>query len=103
MANPQIENGYTKIANELLEAIAYKITNATWLKIVIYIIRITYGFQRKETETNYQAIATKTGFKEETIKDALGVMSGKKIVKFRVVSPKRFVISLCKNYDLWEI
>lgn len=103
MASPQIENGYTKIANELLEAIAFRICNATWLKIIIYLIRITYGFQRKEVETNYQAIATKTGFTKDTIKHALEDMHRLLFIKIRVVSQERLVVSVNKDYDLWKI
>mgnify|MGYP000881589721 CR=1 FL=1 len=103
MANPQIENGHTRIANELLEAMAYRICNATWLKIMLYLCRITYGFQRKEAETNYQAIATKTGFVKDTIRGAILDMSDRKLVNFRVVSQERFVVSINKDYELWKI
>ena len=103
MANPQAEHGHTRISNELFEAIIYKITNATWLKVMFYVIRITYGWQRKEVETNYQAIATKTGFTKDTIKNATLDMSDRKMLHFRVVSRERFVVSINKNYELWKI
>jgi len=103
VANPQTEHGHTRISNELFEAIIYKINNATWLKVIFYIIRITYGFQRKEVESNYQAIATKTGFVKDTIKHALMEMTDRKMLNFRVVSRERFVVSVNKNYELWKI
>lgn len=103
MASPQVENGHTRIANELLEAMCYKICNATWLKVMLYIIRITYGFQRIEVESNYQSIATKTGFTKDTIRGALLDMSDRKMINFRVVSRERFSVSINKDYDLWNI
>jgi len=103
MASPQLENGHTRISNELLEAIVFRINNATWLKITLYLCRITYGFQRKEVETNYQAIATKTGFIKDTIRHAIMEMSDHKIVQFRVVSQERFLISITKDYELWKV
>jgi phage replication O-like protein O len=103
MASPQCEHGYTKIANELIEAMAYRICNSTWLKVLLYIIRITYGWQRKEVETNYQSIATKTGFSKDTIKNAILDMSDRKLLDFRVVSRERFYISINKNYEIWKI
>jgi len=103
MANPQCENGHTRIANELLEALAYKINNSTWLKIMIYLIRITYGFHRLEVETNYQAIATKTGFTKDTIRHALEDMHRLLFIKIRVVSKERICVSIIKDYDLWKI
>lgn len=51
MANPQKENGYTAIANELLEAlIKYDFPSKTSLpqRICLFVIRKTYGYQKKE-------------------------------------------------------
>lgn len=47
MANPQIENGYTKIANEILEALIRTSLSGQELKIALLVIRKTYGFSKK--------------------------------------------------------
>ena len=47
MASPQKENGYTTIANELLEAIYGRKFSASQIKILLIILRFTYGFNRK--------------------------------------------------------
>jgi len=47
MASPQLENGYTKIANELLEAFARTNFSAYQRRVIDAIIRKTYGFQKK--------------------------------------------------------
>ena len=47
MANPQKENGYTTIANELLEAIYCSKFSPTEFKMLLFIFRYTYGFNRK--------------------------------------------------------
>lgn len=47
MANPQIENGYTVIANEILDHLYKQSLNGTELKVVMCILRYTFGFQRK--------------------------------------------------------
>lgn len=45
--SPQLEHGHTRIANELLEAfIAYPFGGGE-LKVLLAIIRLTYGWQRK--------------------------------------------------------
>jgi phage replication O-like protein O len=103
MANPQLEHGYTRVCNELLEAIIYRINNATWQKCIFYTIRITYGFKHKSAESNYQAYATKTGFTKGAIKDALMDLKDRKILEITVISLERFTVSLNKNYDLWRI
>ena len=44
MANPQIENGYTAIANEILDHLYKQSLNGTELKVVMCILRYTFGF-----------------------------------------------------------
>jgi len=47
MASPQKENGYTPIANEILEHIIKEKLNGTQFRILIAVWRNTYGFNRK--------------------------------------------------------
>ena len=47
MANPQIEDGYTKIANELLEAFSKHNFSAYETRVLMAIIRKTYGWNKK--------------------------------------------------------
>lgn len=103
MASPQCENGYTKIANELLEAICNKMTNSTWIRLLLFTCRITYGWNRKEAQSNYQAYATKLNLTKDTIKNTLHELMDRKIVVLAVVSKEQFVITICKNYELWKV
>ena len=50
MASPQKENGYTPIANEILEHIIKEKLNGTQFRILIAVWRNTYGFKRKSHE-----------------------------------------------------
>ena len=45
---PQLENGYTKIANELLEAIAAIRIPGEAMQVLLVIIRKTYGYCKKK-------------------------------------------------------
>lgn len=47
MANPQIENGYTAVANEILDNLYKFSLNGTELKVISCIFRYTFGFHRK--------------------------------------------------------
>jgi phage replication O-like protein O len=61
---PQLENGYTRVANELMEAIMRFPLNKRELKIILYIIRNSYGYHRKHliNEANkHGKIAEATG------------------------------------------
>ena len=103
MASPQVENGYTRIANELLEAICNKMTNSTWIRLLIWTIRLTYGFGRKEVQSNYAAYATKLNLTKDTVKNALLDMFDKKIIILAVITKESFVITINKDYELWKI
>lgn len=47
MASPQLEDGYTRIANELLEAIIAAKLSGQELRLLLFIVRKTYGFNKK--------------------------------------------------------
>src|SRR3990167_2264225 len=47
MANPQKENGYTAIANEIIEHLVSYNLNGSELAMCLWLIRKTYGFAKK--------------------------------------------------------
>ncbi len=47
--SPQLEDGYTRIANELLEAIASAPMTLGQIRICLFLVRNTYGFGGKKT------------------------------------------------------
>ena len=51
MANPQKEEGYTAIANDLFEAVYRFNFTLRELKVLLSIIRRTYGYNRKEARS----------------------------------------------------
>lgn len=102
MANPQLEQGHTRIAHELLEAICSKITNSIWIRILLWTARLTYGWRRKETESNYQAYATKLNLTKDTIKHTMLELNDRKIVIYIPLTSEKFIISINKDYDLWK-
>lgn len=57
MASPQVENGYTRIANELLEALITADLNGTQFRIMLAVIRESYGRQSKTVSLSYTKIA----------------------------------------------
>ena len=67
MANPQKENGYTPIANEILEQLVRLPLNGTQWDIIIVICRYTYGYSRKEHPVSESFIAKVTGISKRHI------------------------------------
>ena len=74
MACPQKENGYTSIANELLEQFYRRRFSSSQLKILLLVIRFTYGFNRKTATLSNTFIAAGTGMHEITFSKEVGTL-----------------------------
>lgn len=105
MARPQKENGYTPIANELIEAICSAPFNATQLKIVLFIMRYTYGYSRKEHAFSLTFIAKGTGISRRYISSELNVLidAGVLTVVKNHTDTEARMLQLNKNYDDWSL
>ena len=104
MANPQIKNGYTRIANELLEAICRLNISGNEMRILLYIIRRTYGFNTSYAEIPLSDISCAVGMRREHIQKALKKLSGKKIIEVRTYGgSKSQTISVIKDYQKWNV
>ena len=101
MANPQLENGYTSIANEILDNLCKLSLNGTELKVVICIFRYTFGFRRKSHKLSASFIARWGNCDVRAVKRALKKLQEDKII-ICVNSEMRGVTSelmFNKNYE----
>lgn len=105
MASPQVENGYTRIANELMEVIPLYKFNGTQFRILFVVLRYTYGFQRKSHELSLTFIADSTGMHKQQIKRELDILIKNKVLIEE--EPPSFnkprTIQFNKNYKEWLI
>ena len=105
MAGPQLENGYMKIANEIMEQIPRFRFNGTQLRILMVLWRYTYGFNRKNHELSVSFISKATGINAQQIKRELTTLIAKNIVT--VVREPSFnrtrVLAFNKKYDSWRM
>ncbi|MGN0357216.1 MAG: conserved phage C-terminal domain-containing protein [Blautia sp.] len=103
MASPQLENGYTRIANSLYEAL-YKINlTASELRVVSCIIRRTFGYGKKSRKLSASYIAADTGIPVRSVKRALSHLQEMKIVN-NINSDKKGSISeltINKDFESW--
>jgi len=103
MADVQIENGYTMIANEIFEAMAKVKLSPTQYRILFVVWRYTYGFKRHEHELSLSFISAATGCDKRQIQRELKSLEGKKIIIQKIKSGSYRIISFNKNYDVWGI
>lgn len=96
-----LDDGYTRIANELLEAVMAANLTARQLKVVLAIIRKTYGFGKKFDRITNTQIAMMTGIhhthvckaKNEMIAMNIIISNGQTIGINKVISAWNFDIS----------
>lgn len=103
MANPQKENGYTSISNELLEQIYRRRFSASQLKILLLVIRFTYGFNRKTATLSNTFIAAGTGMHEITVSKEVGTLLRDNVLKLykKPSFHNSRVIGINKDYEGW--
>jgi phage replication O-like protein O len=105
MASPQAENGYTKIANEILNHVYKLKLNGTQFRIILLVWRYTYGFSRKEHELSEGFIAKAISINRKQVSREL-----KELIDCKIITVIRDsthvssrIIAFNKNYDMWEL
>ncbi|MEC0231313.1 replication protein [Paenibacillus alba] len=105
MADVQVENGYCRIANEILEHIAKCKLNGTQFRLLMILWRYTYGFQRKEHDLSLTFFANALEINKDQVKRELNSLIDLNIIS--VVEEATFnstrVISFNKNYEKWVV
>jgi phage replication O-like protein O len=104
LADVQLENGYTKIANEILEQTMKLKLSPTQFKIVLAVWRFTYGFNRKDHGMSLSFIANATNSHKQGIKKDIDKLVDRKILlvteEASYSSTRKLAFN--KNYDQWE-
>lgn len=101
MANPQIENGYTAVANEILDNLYKFSLNGTELKVISCIFRYTFGFHRKSHKLSASFIARWGNCDLRAVKRALKKLQQDRII-ICINSEQRGVtaeLMFNKNYE----
>ncbi len=95
--NPQLSNGYTPIANEILEKLARLPLSSNQWQVLLVIIRKTYGFHKKvDYIANFQ-IGTATGLGKTVVSRILRNLKDRDII-----SRKGKIVGLQKDWSKWQ-
>lgn len=102
MANPeksiQLENGYTKIANELIEKLAkVKMSGQAW-QVLFAIIRKLYGHNKKSDWIEYSQLMKITDLSKSRVCEAVKVLRENGIVTQKR-NGNRQTIGIIKDFD----
>lgn len=98
--NPQVENGHTRIANELLEAILSHGFTHRQQTIVLAIIRKTYGYNKKVDDMSLEQLVELTGMKKQHVSTTLVELEKANVIT-REKGRHAYRIGLNKIYTSW--
>jgi phage replication O-like protein O len=102
MNSPQIENGFTRIASELLDAIIRFDFSKREYQVLLAVIRKTYGYGKKEDDLGISQITKMTGLHKthaaKTVRDLIN-----KDVLYRKDGQFAHIVGLNKNYTKWGV
>jgi phage replication O-like protein O len=101
MANVQKENGYTTIANELIEALMHTNLSPYQSRIFWAIVRKTYGFHKKEDRISHGQFVEATGIEKRNIARTLKELEQRNLVTVKKTSPKKIYYGIQKDYEQW--
>ena len=104
MAEPQIENGYTRIANELLDALIFHRLSGQEYQFVFFVIRKTYGFSKKSDMVSMGQISKATGMNRPRVAMILNSLKAKGIISVTKKDNSNLnILELIKDYETWKV
>ena len=102
---PELSDGFTRIANEILDVLAMVSLNGTQFRLVMAIIRATYGYHAREKPISIRYLAQACDMNYRQVQREL-----KNLIKMNVVfvakdstKSKSRVIGFNKYYDTWRL
>jgi phage replication O-like protein O len=96
MASPQLENGFTRIANELLEALyRTRLTGGEW-DIVMCILRASFGWSKKVAPVSVGEVARRLGKHYSHTKQTV-----RELITRGILERQAQGIRIIKDYERW--
>jgi phage replication O-like protein O len=99
-ATPQLEDGYTRIANELFDAILAYPFSARQLKVLMTIVRKTYGYNKKRDDISASQIGAACGLARPHVAAVLGELADMNVI-FKQSGRFGTVVEINKRYGSW--
>lgn len=97
MANPQVENGYTRIANEIMEALMRTNLSAYQSRILWAIWRKTYGWNKTTDWISNSQLVEMTGIRKQHVSRTV-----KELIDRNIVTKSGYKKAFNKNYTQWR-
>lgn len=103
MDNPQLEDGYTQIANEILEALAKINMNAYETRALLFVVRKTYGWKKKKDWISLSQFSKGLDLDRRHVFRALKGLEIKGLIVIYRDDKKRPRYGFQKDYTKWKM
>ena len=97
MANPQLENGHLRLANEIIEALMRTNLSAYQMRILWAIWRKTYAWRKPEDWISNSQLISMTGLRKQHVSRAK-----KELFERQIVTKSGYKMGFNKDYTQWR-
>ncbi|MBI0520784.1 phage replication protein [Pectobacterium parmentieri] len=95
-----LENGYLRLANQIQDALCIVELSGREFRVLNAIIRLTYGWSKKEDRITNSLIADKTGLAVKHVSLAVIALNERRIIKLKRIGQTRY-IGINTNLAMW--
>lgn len=99
MASPQLENGYTRIANEILDHLVCAGFSGHEIEVLLFVMRKTYGFGKKKDKISISQFQVAMGISDRS--QICRIL--KKLVARKPLVKENNLYSFNKNWQEWLV
>ena len=103
MASPQLEDGLTGIANEIVEALMMVNLSAYESRVLWFLFRKTYGWKKKTDWITLSQFSTCLKLDRRLIHRAIKALSSKKMIVIERDDGERIRYGFQKDYEKWDV
>jgi phage replication O-like protein O len=101
MSKPELEKGFTRLANELMEALCRTNLAKYESRILWTVLRKTYGYQKKMDEISLSQFSKATGIDKPNVHRTLKLLIRRRIIVSEPQVPGKIFYGLQTDYDQW--
>lgn len=100
--SPQVEDGYTKLSNELLDALVRHSFSSRQYSVVLAVMRKTYGFNKKTDDIGLSQIEKMTGIFKTHLSKTVRELAEMRVL-IRSQGQFGHKLSINKHYNQWGV
>lgn len=101
MANPQKENGYTGIANDVIDHLVKSRLLGAELALLLFVIRKTWGYQKKDDIISLSQFENCLDLSRVTVNKTIKNLIAKNILVKTYLPLQKISFRINKDYDSW--